>query len=418
MHLKDVHWYCVNDEVTLLCAIKETDLDYIKTPLDYPKPFSLAPGNEFLLKQKDVKIQVFESETDDCANGDLFESSKRLLIEISSWFKDLFLIGMKESQDNDITIRGIPPKIFKKVLNYFYTGEIEIKNITDAIMIMDASERLTLTHTLQEARCYLKMRIGQRTIWDIWYISGLYQSTDLENVCINYMRLHIKEAFDHPRWLDTDISMALKALKLDNIEIHFSESVFYDAVILWRKEAIKRTVKMIDDDQFDFELNQDNVMKHLAHLEASQKKVIRANRKSKYSRIRRCIFRDDEDSDEEYEDEKLMKSEISSWKKIFRRSMDLDFENELTDSKGLEDRIQHWKDISKRMIQIDKDFSDMICCIRFPQMTTDYLLTVVEENKDVINVNGIQELLKISYRYHLFQDVNGLKESLRHRYRQ
>ncbi|KAI7861524.1 hypothetical protein BDF14DRAFT_334268 [Spinellus fusiger] len=74
---------------------------------------------------------------------------------------------------------------------------------------------------------------------------------------------------------------------------------------------------------------------------------------------------------------------------------------------GLKAKILEWETINKSLGLLDQQFASMLYCIRFTQMTYEYITKVVEKSEDVMKVTGIDYLvsknaLKVGKQFKLY----------------
>ncbi|KAI7869694.1 hypothetical protein BDF14DRAFT_265956 [Spinellus fusiger] len=116
------------DGNTLYISIKvmESDGDVYQVRPSPSENASFQFDNEKISRFHDVTIRAFENENEDTLNDQVLHSSKLLLATASTFFEEIFTIGMKESTRNEIILRGVNLKVFNRILQYIYTGRIDI----------------------------------------------------------------------------------------------------------------------------------------------------------------------------------------------------------------------------------------------------------------------------------------------------
>ncbi|KAI7862387.1 hypothetical protein BDF14DRAFT_1856578, partial [Spinellus fusiger] len=185
-----------------------------------------------------------------------------------------------------------------------------------------------------------------------------YTCIELEETCVAFMRSKCVDLFADSGWINVKESVALKALQINNLQTNVDESIFYEAVLRWRENNLKK-LEYIDSQ------NQARIIEQKISSLKSQLKDIK---------ILQANNQDDSVENEQEETDTL--KDITQPKKSAR-----------------EERIAKWKNNNATLSQIDKIFASMIYCIRFTQMKGEYIATIVENNIDVMRVRGIDYLV-------------------------
>ncbi|KAL0074828.1 hypothetical protein F4703DRAFT_1967899 [Phycomyces blakesleeanus] len=219
----------------------------------------------------DTIIHVIETEEDsdfsDMHSGDYetprsrftFKSRKAILSKASPWFHNLFFLGMKESRDSEVSIRGIHPDTFQRLLNFIYGFELEINGINDAVKLIKAADRIHLTKALEFIFVYLNMRVNNKTVLRIWKAGDDFECKETMEYCKSYTKKHWESILADPSWLETDGRDTIQILSIDSLPLAADESIFYQAVLNWREAKIKQAVDVP-------EMLQSNVLQIFNHL--------------------------------------------------------------------------------------------------------------------------------------------------------
>lgn len=108
-----------------------------------------------------------------------FYGHKNFLAANSPWFDIIFTNGMKESLENEITIRGVKHDIFYRLLKYCYTFKIDINGVHDAYEVLKAADRFQISNIRQECLRYLRQEVNEENIWDVWECAGKCSINDV-----------------------------------------------------------------------------------------------------------------------------------------------------------------------------------------------------------------------------------------------
>ncbi|OAD75220.1 hypothetical protein PHYBLDRAFT_72015 [Phycomyces blakesleeanus NRRL 1555(-)] len=318
------------------------------------------PGHGFLLVVYDdlrpspnviIRVSKDEKETENVTSeAQIYYSNKHILIKNSAWFSNMFLSGMRESEDSRITIRGVDPQIFGRILHFIYTQEIPIESMKDSIDIIKVADRLQFDKVNTKAFNVLKDGISRHNVLETWRCKYLrvqkraytpidqYEYTEIQDLCYKYMRRYCGDILKSPEWLDTDGQQATKILKIDCLDIPVDETIFFEAVINWRKANITRANRLYED----------NVSNLCSEPSADNKVVYNC-------------------------------------------------ENEF---RGADSKLQEkfHKKKATLLKEIDYYFAEMVRSVRFTQIKKEYLAETVQQECSVRDVYGLHFLLRMAYK--------------------
>uniref|UniRef100_A0A7N4PAP7 Intracisternal A particle-promoted polypeptide n=1 Tax=Sarcophilus harrisii TaxID=9305 RepID=A0A7N4PAP7_SARHA len=156
----------------------------------------LAQINEMRSGQDfcDVQLQVGEAE---------FRVHRLVLAASSPYFAALFTGGMKESCKDEVQILGIEAGIFQTLLDFIYTGVVNIgvNNVQELIV---AADMLQLTEVVDLCCEFLKGQVEPSNCIGIFQFSEQIACHDLREFTENYIHVHFLE------WLLKDLGRRKK----------------------------------------------------------------------------------------------------------------------------------------------------------------------------------------------------------------
>lgn len=135
--------------------------------------------------QRFVKCSQFADVTF-AVEGELIPAHKAILCGRSEHFRAMFTSGMRESQAEVIDVHDITLPAFNALLNYLYSGVVEITedNVVELLMI---SNQYTLTHLQEQCECYVEKGIYKDNAAYILEMAHRYQTHHLRTIAMNYM---------------------------------------------------------------------------------------------------------------------------------------------------------------------------------------------------------------------------------------
>ncbi|KAI9031583.1 hypothetical protein CLU79DRAFT_830855 [Phycomyces nitens] len=271
--LKELNEYLVDDKliITININIEKVFIKSSDEPRKYPKKPPLRITNAQFKDFHDITVHIFKNEKDTSPNpkddfkrqsgsilskdkvkeavdeinidkGETIHAHKVILAAASPWFMDLFLNGMKETTQTEVTIHGVDPTIFQFILYFSYGEDVYIKDSAHAIGIIAVANRLQFHGVKEYAFSCLQSTISKSTIFDIWEASELYDRYKTKSECKDYMKKNCSSIFSCPERLTASDYCAIQAIKIDGLKAVISESIFYNAVLARRSAAIREVL--------------------------------------------------------------------------------------------------------------------------------------------------------------------------------
>ncbi|KAJ5068282.1 hypothetical protein M0811_12394 [Anaeramoeba ignava] len=165
-------------------------------------------------------------------NQTSFKTHKSILSSRSQYFKSLFKSKMKEYQENKMILQDVSSSILSSILNYFYSGKIEI-NLENAIEILFFSSKYLIDELTEIVSNFIKNNFQIETIVDILKLSDSMNF----NILLDSSYKFILENFD--KFIKTSFFLELEENHLNSIllndEILINEFELFESIIKWGK---------------------------------------------------------------------------------------------------------------------------------------------------------------------------------------
>ncbi|KAJ5067344.1 btb/poz domain-containing protein [Anaeramoeba ignava] len=173
-----------------------------------------------------------------------FKTHKSILSSRSYYFKTLFKSKMKEYQENKLILKDVSSSILSSILNYFYSGKIEI-NLENAIQILIFSSKYLIDELIEISSNFIKKNLQIESIVDILKISETMNLNQL----LYFAYQFISENFD--KFIKTPFFFELEENHLNSIlsndKIPINEFELFQSIIKWGKH--KSNINQEKDNQ-------------------------------------------------------------------------------------------------------------------------------------------------------------------------
>ncbi|KAI9311576.1 hypothetical protein BX666DRAFT_1996463 [Dichotomocladium elegans] len=316
----------------------------------------------------------------------LFYGHKMVLSSMSSYFKCMFTSGLRETYEEKITIEGIRPDIFERILRYCYTFDADIPSITVAEQLLKAADRLELGSLREEAFRFLRQELTEFNVWRIWDLADTYDCPLTLNACERFVSHALYLLLKTPQWLHAKPNVVKMTLAISEGFLPKEEELYED-VIAWAKYIPDRHPRY-DPTAAETEPDQ-----HLNPTAASDRRVVGSI----------CI---NDDCDTILDDNSASKRDMVTMVKSER--VPHEGHTEMTDNKANSEPPLLLSDEEKMMASERRaELVDILQYIRFPLMDAKFIANVVEKDPFVMELDGIRDLLYEAYRYHAIGLQNG-----------
>ncbi|XP_058408233.1 actin-binding protein IPP isoform X2 [Diceros bicornis minor] len=184
----------------------------------------------------DVQLQV---------GKETFKVHRLVLAASSPYFAALFTGGMKESSKDVVQILGIEAGIFQILLDFIYTGivNIGVNNVQELIV---AADMLQLTEVVNLCCEFLKGQIDPLNCIGIFQFSEQIACHDLLEFTENYIHVHFLEVHSGEEFLALTKDQLVKILRSEELSIEDEYQVFLAAMQWILKDLGKRRKHVVE----------------------------------------------------------------------------------------------------------------------------------------------------------------------------
>ncbi|KAK6195231.1 hypothetical protein SNE40_000702 [Patella caerulea] len=161
----------------------------------------------------------------------VFHCHRVVLSAVSNYFRAMFESGMKEANDNSITLNSISPMCFKIILDFMYCG-FDIFYVDTVEEVLEASVLLQMRNLEEECIKFMASNLGTNNCLDIWKLCERHNCRDLAKKARNMALKEFEKVM-----ADTDLVRleqdVLVSLLRDRDLKFSSEDVLSEAIMNW-----------------------------------------------------------------------------------------------------------------------------------------------------------------------------------------
>ncbi|KAJ5070677.1 hypothetical protein M0811_10747 [Anaeramoeba ignava] len=149
-------------------------------------------------------------------NKTSFKTHKSILSSRSQYFKTLFNSKMKEYQENKLILKDVSSSILFSILNYFYSGKIEI-NLENAVEILIFSSKYFIDELIQISLKFIKNNLQIETIVDVLKLSESMNLNELIDSSYQFIFQNFTELIETSFFLELEENHLNSILSNDKI---------------------------------------------------------------------------------------------------------------------------------------------------------------------------------------------------------
>lgn len=170
----------------------------------------------------------------------------------------MFSSGMSESEKKEIPLKDVSGEALRLIIQYCYTGEIEI-NVNNVEMLLPAASQLEFVEIEEECSKFLETMLEKNPLncLSYYFTAFYYNFDDLMMLAKRLMCEHFVKIKDAKEFFLLDFHVLLEIVRSDDLKVDREEDVF-NAVVKWlnhdqsnRKQYSADLLKLIRFSQMD-----------------------------------------------------------------------------------------------------------------------------------------------------------------------
>ena len=207
--------------------------------------------NNFLKNLNDYRISGTYCDLIFIVDDQQFPCHRVILVSTSPYFQALLTDKFRENSLNSIKLCDIEPQIFSSLLNFIYTGEIEIdENNVQELLI--AGDMFQLDEMVKFCCVYLSQGLDEKNVLETWTIANRLQCLSLEKDAEHYILQHFRSliALDAVKLFPLDLLKRI--ISHDDLTVDDEHQVF-EVVLNWYiNNPQESSEQLFDHIRFDY----------------------------------------------------------------------------------------------------------------------------------------------------------------------
>ncbi|XP_072884296.1 kelch-like protein 1 isoform X2 [Hemitrygon akajei] len=222
------------------CRARTVESQAQQRAVFYMETLEEVPSLEFTRESKPSLEEVKEElATTDCCEGAEDGCLHRLVLSaVSDYFAAMFTSDVCEAKQEEIKMEGIDPTALWDLVQFAYTGCLELKEETIENLLAAAC-LLQLSQVVEVCCHFLMKLLHPSNCLGIRAFADAQGCTELMKVAHNYTMEHIMEVIRNQEFLLLPTDDILKLLVSDDVNVPDEETIFH-ALMMWVKYDVQR----------------------------------------------------------------------------------------------------------------------------------------------------------------------------------
>lgn len=166
-----------------------------------------------------------------CVGRCEFPAHRIVLAGASPYLQRMFTNGMLESGKTKIELGGIEPQTMESLLEFVYTGSVELTT-NNVQQLLSGASMLHLTSLSKSCSSFLETHLDCTNCLGIRAFADLYSCTNLERFAFRYICENFLEVVKSDEFLELGKESLVDLLKCSSLQVYSEDEVF-NAVELW-----------------------------------------------------------------------------------------------------------------------------------------------------------------------------------------
>ncbi|KAJ5078150.1 pep-cterm sorting domain-containing protein [Anaeramoeba ignava] len=288
------------------------------------------------------------------SNENSFKTHKSILSSRSHYFKSLFRSKMKEFQQNKIILKDVSSQILSSILNYFYSGKIEV-NLENVIEILIFSSKYLIDELIEFCLNFIKKNCQLEIVVDLLKLSDSRNLKELLDFCYQFILERFDEFLNSPFFIQLEENHLISILSND--EISTNEFEIFHKITKWGKNRLninqeKRIIDNQEKEQFKNLIS--NVIDKIRFIDFSKEEldhVLKEDLIPNQISEKLTEFQKLEQNDEKELEEFIENQNSFIFKQRFR------FRSSIIQEKQQVNQLKEWINDDKNFARMKKGFS-------------------------------------------------------------
>ncbi|XP_072015383.1 actin-binding protein IPP-like [Amphiura filiformis] len=165
------------------------------------------------------------NDVDVCVGKETFSAHRLVLAACSSYFCGMFTGGLSEASKSAVDIHGVEPEIFKSLLDFVYTGCVDI-NASNAQSLLSAADMLQLDEVVTACCTFLESQLHPSNCLGFTRFAKAYNCHQLVALSMSFTHTHFNQVAKEEEFLELNQDELLEITQSEMLKVETEFDVF------------------------------------------------------------------------------------------------------------------------------------------------------------------------------------------------
>lgn len=166
-----------------------------------------------------------------CVHDQTFRCHRNVLAATSPYFRAMFTTGLTETSQERIELHEVDPSSVQQVINYAYTGQLEITKL-NAQNLLAVASLFQITPIHRACARYMETQLDVTNCVGIYYFAQIHNCEELKVKGQEHIEKNFVEVSEGEEFLSLDWQRVAEIIQSNELNVEKEELVF-EAAMRW-----------------------------------------------------------------------------------------------------------------------------------------------------------------------------------------
>ena len=168
-------------------------------------------------------------------NGQRFQAHRCYVAAVSPVLRRMLTNGMKETSKRDIVLKELEVEPWKAVLDYMYTGQMNLSNVNKALEYLKCAHWLLMEELVDAITGFIERKLDKTNCFEILVAKDHPSLSRLRKMAMKTIAGNFHDLWCHSGFIDLPFDVALEILGCDELVVRSELDIFLAATrwIVW-----------------------------------------------------------------------------------------------------------------------------------------------------------------------------------------